>query len=159
MKILLISPFLPFPGVPHAGGKLLHYLLSILTKRHSVHMVTRYYPGEERHFPDLRRVLSGLDVVPADGPVESSSLGSILSTVRSYVQLARQADVAARRERFDLCQVENTETGYFWEPPPDLPGALTCTDIIAKAGVSSLRGIEWAETGGYFRRVEDEICG
>ena len=132
MKILLVSPFLPFPGVPHAGGKLLHYLLSILAKRHSVHLVTRYYPGEERHFPDLRRVLSGLDVVPADGPVESSSLRSILSTVRSYIQLARQADVTARRERFDLCQVENTETGFFWKPPPNLPAALTCIDIIAK---------------------------
>ena len=140
MKILLVSPFLPFPGVPHAGGKLLHYLLSILAKRHSVHMVSRYYPGEERHFPDLRRVLSGLDVVPADGPVESSSLWSILSTVRSYVRLARQADVAARRERFDLCQVENTETGYFWEPPPDLPALLTCTDIIAKPAFRRYEG-------------------
>jgi glycosyltransferase involved in cell wall biosynthesis len=132
MKILLVSPFLPFPGVPHAGGKLLHYLLSILSKRHSVHMVTRYYPGEERHFPGLRRGLSGLDVVPADGPVESSSPRSILRTVRSYIRLARQADIAARRERFDLCHVENTETGYFWEPPADLPAALTCVDIIAK---------------------------
>jgi glycosyltransferase involved in cell wall biosynthesis len=140
LKILLVSPFLPFPGVPHAGGKLLHYLLSILAKHHSVHMITRYYPGEERHFPDLRRVLSGLDVVPADGPVESSSLRSILSTVRSYVQLARQADVAARREHFDLCQVENTETGYFWKPPPDLPAALTCTDIIAKPAYRRYKG-------------------
>ncbi len=140
MKILLVSPFLPFPGVPHAGGKLLHYLLSILSKRHSVHMVTRYYPGEERHFPDLRRVLSGLDVVPADGPVESSSLWSILSTVRSYVRLARRADVAARRERFDLCHVENTETGFFWDPPPGLPAVLTCVDIIAKPAFRTYEG-------------------
>ena len=140
MKILLVSPFLPFPGVPHAGGKLLHYLLSILAKRHSVHLVTRYYPGEERHFPELRGVLSGLDVVPADGPVESSNLRSILSTVRSYVRLARQADVATRRERFDLCQVENTETGYFWKPPPNLPAALTCVDIIAKPAFRRYEG-------------------
>ena len=140
MKILFISPFLPYPGVPHAGGKLLHYLISLLIRRHSVHLVTRYYPGEERHFTDLRGILSGLDVVPADGPVESSSLRSILSTIRSYVQLARQADVAARRERFDLCQVENTETGYFWVPPPDLPAALTCTDIIAKPAYRRYEG-------------------
>jgi glycosyltransferase involved in cell wall biosynthesis len=140
MKILLVSPFLPFPGVPHAGGKLLHYLLSILAKRHSVHMVTRYYPGEERHFPDLRRVLSGLDVVPADGPVESSSPRSILRTVRSYIRLAHQADITVRGERFDLCQVENTETGYFWEPPLDLPGVLTCTDIIAKPAFRRYEG-------------------
>jgi polysaccharide biosynthesis protein PslH len=132
LKILLVSPFLPFPGVPHAGGKLLRYLLSILAKRHSVHLVTRYYPGEERHFPDLRRELSGLDVVPADGPVESSNLVSILKTVRSYIQLARQADMVSRSDRFDLCQVEFTETGYFWGPPDDLPAVLTCHDIIAK---------------------------
>jgi len=140
MKILFVSPFLPYPGVPHAGGKLLDYLLSLLVRRHSVHLVTRYYPGEERHFTDLRGKLSGLDVVPADGPVESSSLRSILSTVRSYVRLARQADVAARRERFDLCQVENTETGYFWEPPPGLPAALTCVDIIAKPACRRYEG-------------------
>ncbi len=140
LKILLVSPFLPFPGVPHAGGKLLHYLLSILSQRHSVHMVTRYYPGEERHFPDLRRLLSGLDVVPAEGPVESSSLRSILGTVRSYIRLARQADAAARREHFDLCQAENTETGFFWKPPPGLPSALTCTDIIAKPAFRRFEG-------------------
>ncbi len=140
MKILLVSPFLPFPGVPHAGGKLLYYLLLILAKQHSVHLVTRYYPGEELHFPVLRRVVSGLDVVPADGPVESSSLRSILSTVRSYIKLARQADLTSRREHFDLCQVENTETGYFWKPPADLPAALTCTDIIAKPAFRRYEG-------------------
>jgi glycosyltransferase involved in cell wall biosynthesis len=140
MKILFVSPFLPYPGVPHAGGKLLDYLLSLLVRRHSVHLVSRYYPGEERYFTDLRGKLSGLDVVPADGPVESSSLRSILSTVRSYVRLARRADIAARRERFDLCQVENTQTGYFWDPPPDLPAALTCTDIIAKPAYRRYEG-------------------
>ncbi len=140
MKILFVSPFLSYPGVPHAGGKLLDYLLSLLVRRHSVHLVSRYYPGEERHLPDLRGKLSGLDVVPADGPVESSSIRSILSTVRSYVRLARQADVAARRERFDLCHVENTETGFFWDPPPDLPAVLTCVDIIAKPAFRRYEG-------------------
>ena len=140
MKILFVTPFLPYPGVPHAGGKLLDYLLSLLVRRHSVHLVSRYYPGEERHLPDLRGKLSGLDVVPADGPVESSSLWSILSTVRSYVRLARRADVAARRERFDLCHVENTETGFFWDPPPGLPAVLTCVDIIAKPAFRTYEG-------------------
>jgi len=140
MKILFVTPFLPYPGVPHAGGKLLDYLLSLLVRRHSVHLVSRYYPGEERHLPGLRGKLSGLDVVPADGPVESSSLRSILSTVRSYVRLARRADVAARRERFDLCHVENTETGFFWDPPPGLPAVLTCVDIIAKPAFRRYEG-------------------
>ena len=132
MKILLVSPFLPFRGVSHAGGKLVHYLLSLLARRHSVHLVTRYYPGEERHFTDLHQVVARLYAVPADGPVEMSSPRSILRTVRSYARLARQADVASRNDQFDLCQVEFTETGYFWSPPADLPAVLTCHDIIAK---------------------------
>ena len=132
LKILLVSPFLPFRGVSHAGGKLVDYLLSRLILRHSVHLVTRYYPGEERHFTELRGMVSGLDAVPADGPVDSSSPWSILNTVRSYARLARQADIVVRGDRFDLCQVEFTETGYFWRPPTDLPAVLTCHDIIAK---------------------------
>ena len=132
MKILLVSPFLPFRGVSHAGGKLVHYLLSLLASRHSVHLVTRYYPGEERHITDLHQVVARLYAVPADGPVDLSSPRSILRTVRSYARLARQADVASRNDQFDLCQVEFTETGYFWSPPADLPAVLTCHDIIAK---------------------------
>jgi len=111
---------------------LVHYLLSLLASRHSVHLVTRYYPGEESHFTDLHQVVARLYAVPADGPVEMSSPRSILRTVRSYARLARQADVASRNDQFDLCQVEFTETGYFWSPPADLPAVLTCHDIIAK---------------------------
>ena len=111
---------------------MVHYLLSLLASRHSVHLVTRYYPGEERHFTDLRHVVARLYAVPADGPVDLSSPRSILRTVRSYARLARQADMASRNDRFDLCQVEFTETGFFWSPPSDLPAVLTCHDIIAK---------------------------
>ena len=77
-------------------------------------------------------MLSGLDPVPADGPVETSSPWSILRVAHSYVRLARQADIVARSGKFDICQVEYTETGYFWGPPSDLPAVLTCHDIIAK---------------------------
>jgi glycosyltransferase involved in cell wall biosynthesis len=111
---------------------LVHYLLSHLASSHSVHLVARYYPGEERHFTALRQVVARLYTVPADGPVDSSSPRSILRTVRSYTRLARQADLASRGDQFDLCQVEFTETGYFWSPPYDLPAVLTCHDIIAK---------------------------
>ena len=68
------------------------------------------------------------------------------------------ADVAARRERFDLCQVEYTETGYFWNPPPDLPAALTCNDIIAKPAFRRYEGSSGLRPGGDFRRLEDEPC-
>jgi glycosyltransferase involved in cell wall biosynthesis len=88
-----------------------------------------------------------MDAVPADGPVDASSVRSLLRTVSSYIRLAGRADAAVRRERFDVCQVEYTETAFFWRPPPDLPAVLTCHDIIAKPAYrryKEARGVERA---------------
>ncbi len=132
LRILLVTPFLPYRGVPHAGGKLVHYLLGALAARHSVHLVSRCFAGEAVHVPALRDMVAGLDVVAAAGPVRRGSAFSLLAAVGSYRRLARKADEVSERERFDVCQVEHTETGVFWKPPPGLPGILTCHDVLAK---------------------------
>lgn len=150
MKILVVSPFLPYPGVPHAGGKLVYFLLQTLLEHHSVSLLSRYFPGEEKHFGELRKMLTGLDLVPASGPVKSGSLPSLWRTARSYSRLCRRAREWMERERFDVCQVEFTETGVFWTAPSGLPSVLTCHDILAKpafrryaasGGIS--RGLQW----------------
>lgn len=152
MKILVVSPFLPYPSVPHAGGKLVLHLLETLSRAHSVHLVTRYFPGESGHLDSMKGRLSGVDAVPSEGPVRAGSLLSLGRTILSYIRLARRADEAAKREAFDLCQVEYTETGVFWTPPRSLPAVLTCHDIIAKPSFrryASSRGlskpVRWAE--------------
>jgi glycosyltransferase involved in cell wall biosynthesis len=132
MKVLVVSPFLPYPGVLHAGGKLVYFLLQTLAGKHSVYLLSRYFPGEEGHFGELRKMLSGIELVSAPGPVTAGSLPSIWRTVWSYYRLARKAREVLNRETFDLCQVEFTETGVFWLPARDLPAVLTCHDIIAK---------------------------
>jgi len=132
MKVLVVSPFLPYPGVPHAGGKLVYHLLQALSGKCSVSLVSRYYPGEERQFGGLRKMLSSIDLVPAYGPVKAGSPSSLWHTVRSYYHLTRKAREILKRERFDVCQVEFTETGIYWNPIGDVPAVLTCHDIIAK---------------------------
>ncbi|HEY3490320.1 MAG TPA: glycosyltransferase family 4 protein [Candidatus Deferrimicrobiaceae bacterium] len=132
MNLLIVTPFLPFEGVSHAGGKLVHFLLKSLAERHAIHLVTRYYPGEERHFPALRNMLAGFDAVPADAPLQAGSTISVLRTIGSYLRLARRASEVARSGRFDACQVEHTETAIFWRPPAGLPAVLTLHDVIAK---------------------------
>jgi hypothetical protein len=132
MKVLVVSPFLPYPGVPHAGGKLVYFLLQTLVRNHSVYLLSRYYPGEEKHFGELRKMLSGLDLVAAPGPVNAGSIPSVGRTVLSYFRLARKAREVLNRETFDVCQVEFTETGVFWGAPRYIPAILTCHDIIAK---------------------------
>jgi glycosyltransferase involved in cell wall biosynthesis len=147
MKVLVVSPFLPYPGVPHAGGKLVYFLLQTLVRNHSVYLLSRYYPGEENHFGELRKMLSGLELVSAPGPVNAGSIPSVGRTVRSYYRLARKAREILNRERFDVCQVEFTETGVFWPSTGDVPAVLTCHDIIAKPAFrrcEAVRGISKA---------------
>ena len=91
MKILVVSPFLPYPGVPHTGGKLVCFLLQTLVRNHSVYLVSRYYPGEENHIGELRKMLSGLELVSAPGSVNAGSISSVGRTVWSYFRLARKA--------------------------------------------------------------------
>jgi len=132
MKILFVSPFLPYPGVPHAGGKLIHYFLSVLVRSHSVVLLSRIFPGEERHLRYLSGILERVETVPAEGPIRPGSLVSLLRTVASYRKLCRCARILLRSERFDLCQVEYTETGIFFPAKPGIPAILSCHDVLAK---------------------------
>jgi glycosyltransferase involved in cell wall biosynthesis len=132
MRILFVSPFLPYPGVPHAGGKLIHYFLSVLARSHSVVLLSRIFPGEERHLRSLSDMLERVETVPAKGPIRQGSLVSLLRTVSSYRKLCRRARILLRSERFDLCQVEYTETGVFFPRNPGVPAVLSCHDVIAK---------------------------
>ncbi|OGQ00695.1 MAG: hypothetical protein A2Z40_05830 [Deltaproteobacteria bacterium RBG_19FT_COMBO_60_16] len=132
MKILVVTPFLPYPGVPHAGGKLVYFLLRTLAEKHSLVLVSRCFPGEERNLGKIREMLAGLELVPASGPVAAGSLSSMGRAAGSYYRLTRKAKEVLSRETFDLCQVEFTETGVFWVSPRDVPTVLTCHDIISK---------------------------
>lgn len=160
MRVLVVSPFLPYPGVPHAGGKLVHFLLTVLAKSHSVFLVSRIFPGEDAYRKPLQEMLAGIEVVHGPGPLATANPLSVFNTVDSYIRLGRLADAVARREKFDVCQAEFTETGMFWEPPPGLPSVLTCHDIIAKPAFrkyAESRGLHrllaW---GGYRGRVAAE---
>lgn len=132
MRILFVSPFLPYPGVPHAGGKLIHFFLSVLVRSHSVVLLSRIFPGEERHLRHLSEMLERVETVSAGGPIRQGSLVSLIGTVNSYRELCRRARILLRSERFDLCQVEYTETGVFFPGIPGVPAVLSCHDVIAK---------------------------
>lgn len=128
----MVSPFLPYPGVPHAGGKLVLYLLRSLSRHHSIFLLSRCFPGEERHVPYLKSMLAGVEIIPVHGPINPGSIRSTCRTIWSYYRLARKANEILRGKRFDICQVEFTETGVFWRRQSKIPSVLSCHDIIAK---------------------------
>lgn len=132
MKILLVTPFLPYPGVGHAGGKLCHYLLKILAARHELHLVARSFPHEHTHLERLRESVAHVHVVEGPGVYTGRSIWSLTQVIASYRRLAVMARKVLDSERFDIAQVEFVEAGVFWRPCPDVPSVLTFHDVIAK---------------------------
>ena len=132
MRILFVSPFLPYPGVPHAGGKLIFYLLSVLSNRHSIVLLTRVFPGEEIQIPLLSGMFERVETIRAPGPIRPHSIRSFCETVASYLRLGHRAKELLRSDQFDLCQVEYTETAFFSPSRFSVPAVLTCHDVIAK---------------------------
>ena len=128
----MVSPFLPYPGVSHAGGKLVFFLLRILSKKHSLVLLSRCFPGEERHVSYLKTMLAGVEIIPVHGPVDPDSISSVCRTIWSYYRLSRKAREMVNEQRFEICHVEFTETGVFWRRKPGIPSVLSCHDIIAK---------------------------
>jgi glycosyltransferase involved in cell wall biosynthesis len=132
MKVLLVSPFLPHPGVRHAGGKLVHFLYQQLAERHEVTLVTRFYPAELAALTRLRSEGHRIEALSAPGAWFAGGIATIAKTVASYRSLVRLAERLTAREAFDVCQVEFTETGYFWRSRRMPPAAITCHDLVAK---------------------------
>jgi glycosyltransferase involved in cell wall biosynthesis len=129
---LMVSPFLPYPGVTHAGGKLVFFLLRTLSKHHSIVLLSRCFPGEQRHVSYLKTMLAGVEIIPVHGPVDADSISSVCRTVWSYYRLSRKASKMLKEQRFEICHVEFTETGVFWRRYQGIPSVLSCHDIIAK---------------------------
>ncbi len=132
MKILLVVPFLPYPGAGHAGSKYAYHLLRTLVEQHEVHLVTRAFPGEEVHLPQLRGMVTGLEVVAGPGAYSGPSVTMLARVVGSHWLLAKLARTVLEREQFDLCQVEYTESGVFWNVPRDTPAVISLIDVMAK---------------------------
>jgi len=147
VKILLVSPFLPHPRVRHAGGKLIGFLHEELSRRHEVTLVTRWFPHELEALQTLLEEGLRVEALPALGPWFSGGPLMVARAILSYRNLVRLAERVAARERYDLCQVEFTETGYFWRPRRMPPAVLTCHDLVAKrvrrqgTGASAARSV------------------
>lgn len=145
MKILLVSPFLPYRNVPHAGGKFVHMILEYLSRRHEVDLLCRVFPEEQRHLEEAKRVVRQFHPL-YEGLSMSSDVGSLSRRIRSYRRLGREANRIVRQGTYDLVLVEFTEAGMFlntrgWPLP-----VLDCHDIITKPWHR-----RWQSAGGISR--------
>jgi glycosyltransferase involved in cell wall biosynthesis len=136
LRILLVSSCLPHAGARHASGKLVHYLLETLAARHEVTVFARHFPDEEELLEQVRSRHPRLTSIPAP---EVYREGSVASLSRAAASVRRLARAAARAEgRFDLCQVESSEAGFFWPRRMARSSVLSCHDLLCKPALRRL---------------------
>lgn len=147
--VVLVMPFLPYPGVRHAGGRLCWHLLSVLAARCPVHLVSRARNEDLRHRVDLLPLVASLDLVEAPESRENVSIRRLVSIVWSYFRLARLARKVVIRERVRIVQIEFTEAAVFWRAPTGVLTSITCHDILSKPAARR------ADAAHGIRRVAD----
>ncbi len=131
MKILVISPFLPYRNGPHAGGKFIHMVLQDLARRHDVDLLARVFPEEKPHMEETGRLVGNLFTVQ-EGAAASPIAGSMWARLLSYRHLGSAARRIVRDGNYDLIIVEYTETGLFLKTRGWPPAILDCHDIMTK---------------------------
>ena len=141
MKILLVSPFLPYRNVPHAGGKYVHLLLEYLARRHDVDLLTRVFPEEISKIEETNRLVKNF--YPLRERLSASpETGSFLRRMLSYRHLCREANRIVRGGKYDLILVEYTEAGMFLKTRDWPLAILDCHDIITKPWYRKWQGAE-----------------
>lgn len=127
MKILVVSPFLPYPNVPHTGGKMVFETMKTLSTDHEVHILARVEPQEILHAEKLKPYCTEMYLYT----FKTSKNRNPILIAFSYVVLGLKANCLVRKNSYDLVQIEFTETGIAFRKP-SIPCVLIAHDVITK---------------------------
>jgi len=138
MRILIVSPVLPYPQTSGFTIRVFQFL-TLLGRRHEVSLLAYGQPGEADKVTALQKLCAQVDVVPPRTASTSgkrfAQLASTLSW-RSYQttthyspQMQDRLDQLSRRHAFDVIQLETSPLAGF-RFSPDSTVALVEHDII-----------------------------
>lgn len=130
MKLLIVSLFLPHPQAPHAGGRYVYEILRHLSRKHEVHLVTRYDAEDADMLNDLRPLCSELFPYPYRTKAKRSLFDKI-ALIANYLSFSRYADELIAQGDYDLVQVEWVEAAIFIIRR-GTPLVLDAHDVMAK---------------------------
>src|ERR1051325_9041745 len=86
MKVLLVYPYLPHPGVTHGSGRLLVPLLRRWRDLVEITLVCGFRPGERGHVEEARALVHGLHAVERPQRSDLSFPQRILESARTLRQ-------------------------------------------------------------------------
>lgn len=127
MKILVVTPFLPYKNAPHAGGVSVFESVRRLSRDHEVYLLSRLKPSEIQYIEDVKRYCKELYLYPFKTPSSRNPIPIILS----YIILGLKANRLIKGGSFDMVQVEYTEAGFAFRRPKK-PSILVAHDVITK---------------------------
>jgi polysaccharide biosynthesis protein PslH len=122
LRILVLTPSLPYPPIWGFGTRVYHFL-RLLARRHAVSLLTYEEPGDADKVAALAKVCAAVFTVPRPQETERdkriAQLSSILAR-RSYQRrnlyckaMQRRLDELTTRERFDIIQIESSQLAGF----------------------------------------------
>lgn len=127
LKLAMVTPFLPYPNAPHAGGVLVYESLKRLSYIYDVYLLSRLEPHELQFVGDIEQYCKEVHLYTFKTPTNRNPLPIILS----YIILGMKANRLIKRRTFDLVQVEFTETGFAFRMSK-IPSVLVAHDVITK---------------------------
>lgn len=131
MKILIVTPFFPYSGVTHAGGKFVYEILMGLSSRHDIYLLSRIEPHEIKFVKGMEAFCKDIKLYTFKTPADSNPFKTLLITI-SYLYLAIKANQIICKGDFDIVQVEHTETGLLVKRIKDRIMILDAHDVITK---------------------------
>lgn len=127
MKILIVTPFLPYPRAPHAGGVSVYESIKRLSGDHDVYLLSRVEPSELSYVEDIRPLCKEIKLEIFKTPPSRAPLPIILS----YIRLGMTANRLMKKDKFDLVQAEYIETGIALRSK-GVPSIIVAHDVISK---------------------------
>lgn len=133
MNVLIITPHLPYPDVPHAGGQDLFRLIAFLAERHSISVVGFADDAQAAHAAELQPYISALTVIrPA--LIAGRPLSRLIAALRrdEWWSMVRSADAqvhaAIRAAEPDVLFAFGAEMGGYLRQA--LPGCVRVLDEV-----------------------------
>ena len=131
MKIALITPFLPYQNVPHAGGQFTYQILKYLSQDHKVTLIARLETNESIQLHELSEICHQIY------PLETSCGSKYpwvfrLKTIFSYFRFFRWIRRVLHQNTFDLIQFEYSESAFFFRLHSNPKLVLNMHDVVTR---------------------------
>ncbi len=169
MNLVVLTPYLPYPGVPHGGGADLLALLEFLSPRHTLRVLSFVDDATAAHADALRPLVAELRLVrpavtlrqkltEARAALRTGRLGTLGRRADGEVRAALAAWAAAGQMEALYCAW--TEMGrYLLDAPPGVVRALDEVDIRWRVEAAAALDQPWRWPGVWRRReAERAYC-